>query len=321
MRMRSLIFTAACCLLMIPTAQASCGTASCSVNTGVETHGAEHEKNLVIDLRYEFIDQNRVRLGRKIVSGVPNSHNEIEQRTINRNGLLGIDYAFDTSWSVSTQLPVVSRSHTHLDSALQQQAWNFTEIGDARVVGRYQFARNPFETSAMGVNFGLKLPTGATNISDAAGGHHGAHSGTNAERILQPGTGSTDIVLGAFYNAPVGTESHWFIQGLWQKPVISFDSYTPGARYSLDVGMRYAASDRLSLLLQLNTLIRDRDQGANANPQDTGGTFVNISPGLRYALSPDLDIYGFLQQPIYQHVNGVQLTSDWSALAGVSQRF
>ena len=48
---------------------------------------------------------------------------------------------------------------------------------------------------------------------------------------------------------------------------------------------------------------------------------VNISPGVRYGLTPDLDLYGFIQQPVYQRVNGVQLTADWSALAGISQRF
>ncbi|MDA1107698.1 MAG: hypothetical protein O2845_04855 [Proteobacteria bacterium] len=251
------------------------------------------------------------------MNGVSNRDDEIEQRTLNRNWLLGVDHAFDTSWGVSAQLPVVSRSHEHLHAhhgeTPEPEAWSFSEIGDLRVVGRYQFARNPFESSSVGVNFGLKLPTGRTTVANAGG--------TRAERSLQPGTGSTDIVLGAFFNAPIGPASHGFIQALWQKPVASRGHYTPGARYSLDVGMRYAASDRLSLLLQLNTLQRERDEGANANPQDSGGTFVNISPGVRYALTPDLDIYGFFQQPLYQHVNGVQLTADWSALAGINQRF
>ena len=93
---------------------------------------------------------------------------------------------------------------------------------------------------------------------------------------------------------------------------------TPGAPSALGGG--YFVSGGTGAFFGVSGYFSDA-QGANANPQDTGGTFVNISPGLRYALSPDLDIYGFLQQPIYQHVNGVQLTSDWSALAGVSQRF
>lgn len=320
MRMSLLIPGVICSNLLLTTAaEANCATAFCSVNTGAESLGigTGHEKKLAVDLRYEFIKQDQQRSGSSEVNGRSNRDDEIEQRTLNRNWLLGVDYAFDASWGVSTQLPVVSRSHEHLHAphghTPELEAWSFNETGDLRVLGRYQFTRNPFETSSAGVNFGLQLPTGRTTVANAGG--------TRAERSLQPGTGSTDIVLGAFYNAPMGSASRGFIQALWQKPVASHNNYTPGARYSLDVGMRYAASDRLSLLLQLNTLQRERDQGANANPHDSGGTFINISPGARYALTPDLDIYGFFQQPVYQHVNGVQLTADWSVIAGISQRF
>jgi hypothetical protein len=38
-------------------------------------------------------------------------------------------------------------------------------------------------------------------------------------------------------------------------------------------------------------------------------------------LSRNAQAYAFVQVPIYQAVNGVQLTADWSALAGVSWRF
>jgi hypothetical protein len=32
-------------------------------------------------------------------------------------------------------------------------------------------------------------------------------------------------------------------------------------------------------------------------------------------------VYAFVQLPLYQYVNGVQLTSHWAALAGASWRF
>lgn len=317
MRMRLLVIVATCNSLLISTAEASCSTASCSVNTTVESLGAVKDKKLTLDVRYEFIRQDQQRSGRSKVSDRANHDDEIEQRTLNRNWLLGADYAFGTSWGMSAQLPALSRSHEHLHAphghTPDLETWSFTKVGDARLLGRYQFAPRPFQTSTTGINFGLKLPTGSTTITNT--------NGTRAERSLQPGSGSTDIVLGAFHNAALGQASHMFIQGLWQKPIVSHDNYTPGARYSLDIGIRYATSTRVSLLLQLNTLQRERDQGTNANPHDSGGTFINISPGARYALTPDLDIYGFFQQPVYQHVNGVQVAADWSALAGISQRF
>jgi hypothetical protein len=48
---------------------------------------------------------------------------------------------------------------------------------------------------------------------------------------------------------------------------------------------------------------------------------MSASPGLSYVLMDRLQLYGFLQLPVYQHVNGVQLTADWAFVSGVSVRF
>ena len=48
------------------------------------------------------------------------------------------------------------------------------------------------ELSFFGLSFGLKLPTGEFDVRNAMG--------ALAERSLQPGTGTTDLLLGAFYS-------------------------------------------------------------------------------------------------------------------------
>jgi hypothetical protein len=45
------------------------------------------------------------------------------------------------------------------------------------------------------------------------------------------------------------------------------------------------------------------------------------SRGASYALGKNLQLYGFVQLPLYQYVNGVQLTADWAFVAGASVRF
>ena len=45
-----------------------------------------------------------------------------------------------------------------------------------------------------------------------------------------------------------------------------------------------------------------------------------MSPGLAYALSREMQVYGFVQSPLYERVNGVQLTADWAVAIGVSTR-
>jgi hypothetical protein len=85
--------------------------------------------------------------------------------------------------------------------------------------------------------------------------------------------------------------------------------------------VRYDITQDFALLLQLNTLWRGRDSGAQAEPEDSGGTFVFISPGVSYMVTRNVQVFGIVQLPVYQYVNGVQLTADWGATAGVGFRF
>ena len=144
-------------------ANAGCGSAFCSLNTNWSTQGAWTESGGRFDLRYEFIDQDQPRAGTEnvAVGQIPRDHDEV--RTINRNIVAGFDYTFDPNWGVGVQLPVVSRSHSHIHndaSGQEPEAWSFTEVGDMRAVGRYRFTPTESHAGAFGLQFGVKLPTG-----------------------------------------------------------------------------------------------------------------------------------------------------------------
>ena len=79
--------------------------------------------------------------------------------------------------------------------------------------------------------------------------------------------------------------------------------------------------DKLSMLVQLNMLAKGRDTGVAAESEDSGGRFVFLSPGLSYAVSDTMRAYAFFQQPLYQYVNGVQLTARRAVLVGITARF
>jgi hypothetical protein len=297
-------------------AGAGCGSAFCSLNTNWSTQGAWTEPGGRFDLRYEFIDQDQPRTGTEDVGvgQIPRHHDEV--RTINRNTIAGFDYTFDANWGVGVQLPVVDRSHEHIHNHAGGQipeAWSFTEPGDARVVSRYRFTPAQTHAGSFGLQFGVKLPTGKIDVAN--------DDGDVAERSLQPGSGTTDAILGAFYSGPLGNQATWFADVNWQAPLGERDEYKPGTRAGFDIGASYPWTGRVALLLQLNTLWKDRDRGSNAEPEDTGGTFVHLSPGLSLAPGQKTQLYGFVQVPLYQRVNGVQLVADWSVAAGLSHRF
>jgi len=111
------------------------------------------------------------------------------------------------------------------------------------------------------------------------------------------------------------------VQALAQLPLNAYQEYRPGNRLTLDLGGRYEMGEKVGLLLQLNALYKARDRGDQAEPDDTGGKFLFLSPGLSYALSRQFQAYGFVQLPLYQNVNGVQLVARNAVAVGLSMRF
>ncbi|HWH49247.1 MAG TPA: hypothetical protein VN664_15710 [Burkholderiales bacterium] len=298
---------------MLPlSASAGCGSAVCSINTNWDAQGAWTEPGVRFDLRYEFIDQDQPMSGDSEVGvgEIPHHHDEV--RTINRNWIATLDYAFSQRFGVTVSLPVVDRSHEHIHNHMGAQipeTWNFTEVGDARALGRYHFGESG--EAGIGLLFGVKLPTGDFKVVN--------DEGDLAERSLQPGTGTTDALLGAYYHMPA--YGNWFVQVLWQSALNEREDYRPGYRASVDLGYSHSLNKRFTALVQLNLLYRDRDSGAQAEPEDSGGLFAHVAPGLSYNIGRDAQLYGFVQLPVYQYVNGVQLTADWSLVAGFASRF
>jgi hypothetical protein len=302
---------------------ASCGSAFCTVNTNWDVQGVWVEPGARFDLRFEYIDQDQPRAGNnKVAVGqIPQHHDEI--RTINRNWFATFDYVFDANWGVTVTAPLIDRDHSHIHNhhgAQIMESWSFTALGDIRASGRYQFTpwaagdqSNPIVNTA-GLLFGLKLPTGQTDETNA--------QGVPAERSLQPGTGTTDLLLGAYFRQTLPLHDFsWFMQAALDAPLTTYRDYQPGTQLTATVGLRYDATDRVGLMLQLNALFKGRDSGAEAEPENSGGQFYFLSPGVSFAITKNVQLYAFYQQALYQYVNGVQLTADWSAVAGITARF
>jgi len=298
-------------------AHASCGGAFCTLNTDAGVQGTWNKPGVRLDMRAEFIDMNQLRHGSDKAAPAGEVGEHDETRTLNRNFLATLDWNINQDWGLTLRVPFVNRSHNHIFNAdngsggvdPQVESWNFSGIGDVQALARYNFFTDG--NSNAGVRFGFKLPTGSTHKHNAE---------EDAERTLQPGSGSVDTLLGAYYNQHHGALG-WFVQGMWQQTVHDRDDFKPGTKLGVDAGLSYVATPDLSLLLQANVQHKSKDSGANAEPKDSGGYSLSLSPGLAYKLTSSTQIYGFVQKPIYQYVNGAQLTPDWSAAVGLSVQF
>lgn len=312
------------------TAYAGCGSSFCSVNTNWDTQGLANNDGLRIDLRYSYAKADTPLAGSKkvakpLATAPALLGAEVENlRTINETLNLDLDYAVSEKWNITLGLPLVMRDHAHQigDPALTiVEQRKFTQLGDIRVVGAYKFDSTEHH-SGSGVRFGLKLPSGNTNLEMAPG--------APLEAGLQPGSGSTDVVLGAYSHHDLADSPWgWFVSGQLQTAVSLKNDYRPGDDVTLDLGAHYAISPSLTGLLQLNAHYKQADSGTapNMNPH-TGGKSLNLSPGLSFAVAPSTRLYGFVQLPLYQYANPDpagspygQLSAPWSLSFGLSRTF
>ena len=299
-------------------AQANCGAEFCSLNTDWDIQGVANKPGLRLDVRAEYINLDQLRHSTRKTKpmGEVNEHDEL--RTINRNYLATADWNINPTWGITLKVPLIDRAHKHVHNEddgfggvePELEKWNFSGIGDIQALGRYRLYADKKQNA--GLRFGLQLPTGSIKKSNS--------EGEVAERTLQPGTGSIDTLLGAYYNHHDGKIA-WFAQGMWQQSVHQRDDFKPGRKLSADVGMSYSATPDFSLLLQLNAQHKSKDSGAMAEHANSGGHTLSVSPGVSVRVTGNTRLYGFVQKPIVQYVKGTQLSPNWSAAVGINTTF
>jgi hypothetical protein len=295
---------------------ASCGSSFCSLETSLDSQGVLTEPGQFgLDLRFEFVKQDALRAGNKSISQSETADEEAtELTTYNRNLIATLTYAVTPQWGLAASLPFVSRSHSHIEDpagAAEHESWSFSKLSDARIFGRYHFDRPHDAPDSFGMQFGVKLPTGDYKGDNA--------EGVVAERSLQPGTGTTDVIIGGHYAyKPAFKQITYFVNAQYQRALAKRDDYRAGDQLSLTGGLAYAYADNAALMFQLNGMSKSRDSGDQAEPEVSGGRYIFASPGMRYAVGKAMQVYGFAQVPIYRNVNGIQLTADWSLVAGVT---
>ncbi len=304
-------------LALANVSQASCGSSFCSLETSLDSQGVLTEPGQFgLDLRFEFVKQDALRAGTKSISQAEDTGDATELKTFNRNLIATLTYAFTPQWSLAASLPYVSRAHSHIEDptgAAEHESWSFTKLGDARISGNYHFDRPHDAPDNFGMQFGVKLPSGDYKSENA--------DGVVAERSLQPGTGTTDLIVGGHYTyKPAFKQLTYFVNAQIQHALAKRDDYRAGDQLSLSGGIAYAYADNAAAMFQLNGLSKGRDAGAHAEPDVSGGRFIFASPGVRFALGKDTQVYGFAQVPIYRNVNGIQLTADWTFVAGMTLR-
>lgn len=334
--------------LTLPVAAHACATCGCSLSTDAAM-GYSAMPGWRVSLDYTFIPQNQLRSGSSAVSAnVPAAINaaggsqEVERQTINRYWNLGINYSPNAKWNFSAIVPFIDRGHSTYGNATPDQLTPDNSsgvtskgLGDIKLIGSYQ---GFLPTHNLGVQLGVKLPTGKYGGQNALTGapvgrspvffSSGPNSaaGQALDTSLQPGTGSTDVIVGAYYYQPISQNFDGFINGQFQSAVIENlrglgQDYRPGNQATVSIGLRYEANPKIVPQLQINVTRKSADQGALADTNNTAGTVVYLSPGITVNVVKNLNVYAFVQKALYSRLSGYQLFPRWSGTVGASYAF
>jgi hypothetical protein len=315
--LRSLISISVAAALAAPVTRA-CSVCGCSLSSDWAAQGYASLPGLEAGVRFEYFEQSDLRSGTGSVDRstltFPND-DEIQQRTVNRNTWLDLNYVVNSSWGISAAIPYHDRFHTTIaegDTAISTS--DARGVGDVRLLARYQKFST---TESYSFQFGLKLPTGRFDQDFAAG----PQAGELLDRGLQLGTGTTDLLAGAAWFTRPAVNLGVFAQVMLDQPLAARDGFLPSTSLGVSGGVRWLNSSSFTPQLQLNAKFEGREHGAEADTANSGGTTVYLSPGVTAEVGRRASAFAFVQLPVAQRVNGLQLEPRWLLSTGVRWPF
>ena len=303
----SFISRAAAALLLTPlalsltTGQANACACGCGVFEVATSSMFPTGEGGTVFLGMDYQDQTRDWTGGHSTSSANNGDKEI--RTFFYTA--GFQYMFNRDWGVQIEVPVWNRffkTDTNFgNGAPDIQSTTWTGLGDIRIKGIYTGFSEDLST---GVTYGLKLPTGDNVYNPGL-----------VDSDSQIGTGSTDILLGAFHRQALTQDNSWswFAQAQLDVPVLIQNQYRPGSELDMAVGVHYNqwsfGEVKVTPVAQIITSFRGRDSGANsASPVASGYQRLIVSPGIEVDYK-QFSAYADIEVPVLQSFNGYQLTS------------
>lgn len=318
----SIVFLTVGFLMLSKDPSAACDF--CLLSQGISPLDTMKGSGIKITERYTLLDQ--------VYQGTTKQENpgaKEEHWTTELTGFYGITPEF----MVLAVLPYkVGKTSGELDLAADPVgldtagAGSASGIGDIALMGRYTFLKqeNPDTTDILAGLFGVKFATGKTDAKTSDGSEF-------LDSHLQPGTGSTDWLLGLSYSHSLsrfsvsanllgtittggkfGDRSHQFGNAL---------NYDAGCKYRVYPEKFSPAQPQYFIALGVNGEVREREKIDGETAPDTGGNTTYLSPGVQLVLAPHWTIELSYQWAFLHNLYGTQLGETYKAIGAVTYLF
>jgi len=298
-----LCFVSSVSLFLAPEVGLACACGCSIFDVGAGTiMPVDSEAGFSLWLRYAYMDQNENWEGSSKAPASDNADVRIRTSFYTAGG----NYMIDRSWSVMLELPVYSRTFTSTDDgtvagpAGSLYTARLSDLGDMTLAAMYTGFSRDLST---GLSLGVKLPTG--NYT----GPNGPLGGSEFDRDTLPGTGSTDLVIGAYHIGGLSSDHSlaWFVQARYQFAALTRNDYRPGNDLNGALGLTWsfrasASRTRVTPVLQLIGSYRERDSGASSDPDNSGYKRLLLAPGIELRVGK-VRLYADIEFPVYQFAN------------------
>lgn len=205
-------------------------------------------------------------------------------------------------------------------------AGDATGLGDIALMGRYTFLKkeSPEATNVLAGVFGVKFATGRTTAKTNDGMMY-------LDSHLQPGTGSTDYLLGLSYSRSLQrfSVSANALGTIATEGKFGYTKHRFGNAVNYDVTGKYRVAPeafeptrpQVFLALGLNGEVREQETEDGVTVPDSGGNTVYLSPGVQLVLAPHWVADLSYQRAIYHNLKGNQLGETYKVVSGVTYLF
>lgn len=287
----------------------ACGCSVFDVGGGLLPQEDDHGGRIFTEWWHS--DQNQNWIGNSKGPAAANS----DKQVVTNWYTAGLEYMFNREWGIMIRVPYVDRDFTTDTGAppggMGIQTFNSKSVGDVEIMGMYTGFSKDMST---GIIFGLKLPSGT-------------YTANGLDRDTQIGSGSTDLILGAYHRGLLTGDNAWqyFGQVMWRQPFLysaafnpdsgNNDVYKPGFQVDAAGGIIYnnlynvLGFDKIAPIAQIIVSHRQRDSGPAADMLNSGFDRVMLSPGVEFTKVLDevnkrvLKFYVDVEVPIYYRTN------------------
>ena len=286
-------------ILNFPTNAQGCCTAGSSTFGGLE-RGLAKNGNLILGTGFISTSLNTTYDGRNEIPDPLNRTSSVSSFNLE----LEFGLSEKISLLVSGAYVLKNRETTirsNIDNSKEIIIFEGRGVGDVIILGKYEII-SPTILAPIGLTLGggVKLPVGSFSQEV---------DGSRLAIDLQPGTGSTDVLLwGNFYKGFQPVSLALFITTLYRYAGSNLDGYRFGDELIVSIGSEYYITDFLTASLSVRGRFSNKDFWGGRFLPSTGGTYYDLLPALIYTEGL-YNLKVFYQTPFYRNVNGIQLTT------------